>query len=164
MDGEITPTPNQPDPAPSSPGELVPVDTTLALVQHPLDTTDPLPMRTRQEILKEAVLLVPNLGKLMYRLLRDKRVPRNRRLAMTLVGAYVVSPIDLIPDFVPVLGSVDDLLVLAFAVDYLLAASPPEVIEDYWDGSQDGLELVRGIAAWGVEMLPDRVRRLVERR
>ncbi|MDX2343383.1 MAG: YkvA family protein [Acidimicrobiia bacterium] len=164
MDGEITPTPDQPDLEPSSSGELVPADTTLALVQHPLDTTDPLPMRTRQEILKEAVLLVPNLGKLMYRLLRDKRVPRNRRLAMTLVGAYVVSPIDLIPDFVPVLGSVDDLLVLAFAVDYLLAASPPEVIEDYWDGSQDGLELVRGIAAWGVEMLPDRVRRLVERR
>ena len=114
-------------------------------------------------MLKEAVLIGPNLVKLLYRLLRDKRVPRQRRLAMTLVAAYIVSPIDMIPDFVPVLGSVDDVLVLAFAIDYLLQASPPEVVDDYWDGSQDGLELIRGIAAWGVEMLPDRLRRLVAR-
>ena len=164
MDGEIVPMPNQADGEPGLTDEPAPRDATLALVQHPLDTTSPVPIRSRQEILKEAVLLVPNLAKLLYRLLRDKRVPRRRRLAMTLVGAYVASPIDLVPDFIPVLGSVDDLLVLAFAVDYLLQASPPEVIEEYWDGSEDGLELVRGIAAWGVEMLPDRLRRLVDRR
>lgn len=164
MDGEIVPIPDQSDSQPGTTGEHEPSDATLALVRHPLDTTQPVPMRSRQEILKEAVLLVPNLVKLLYRLLRDKRVPRQRRLAMTLVGAYVASPIDLVPDFIPVLGSIDDLLVLAFAVDYLLQASPPEVVEEWWDGSEDGLELVRGIAAWGVEMLPDRVRRLVNRR
>ncbi len=164
MDGEIIPMPDRADNQPEVAGEPELGDATLALVRHPLDTTHPVPMRSRQEMLKEAVLLVPNLAKLLYRLLRDKRVPRKRRLAMTLVGAYIASPIDIIPDFVPVLGSVDDLLVLAFAIDYLLQASPPEVIEEWWDGSEDGLELVRGIAAWGVEMLPDRLRRLVNRR
>ncbi len=153
MDGEIIEMPEPVGPEP--------VESTLAVVQHPLDTTDPVPVRTRQEVLKEAVLLVPNLAKLLFRLLRDKRVPRRRRLSMAVVGAYVASPVDVIPDFVPVLGSIDDLLVLAFAVDYLLKASPEEVIEEHWDGSEDGLDLVRGIAAWGVEMLPDRLKRLV---
>lgn len=152
--------PAAPDPAED---EIIEAESTLALVPHPLDTTDPVPARTRQEILMEAMLLVPNLVKLLFRLLRDRRVPRRRRLGMAAVGAYVASPVDLIPDFVPVLGGIDDLLVLAFAIDYLLEASPEEVIDEHWDGSADGLELVRGIAAWGVEILPDRIKRLVAR-
>jgi len=165
MDGEIIPLPRR-EGHPAEDEQIIdvtPIDNSLAVVRHPLDATHPVPMRTRQEILKEAVLLIPNLAKLLARLLIDKRVPRKRRLAMTMVGAYVVSPIDLIPDFIPVLGGVDDLLVLAFAVDYLLRASPPGVLEEHWDGSEDGLELVRGTAAWGTELLPDRLRRLVER-
>ncbi|MGA9598633.1 MAG: DUF1232 domain-containing protein [Acidimicrobiia bacterium] len=136
-------------------------ETALAVVEHPLDTTEPIPARTRQELLKEALLLVPNLVKLLLRLLRDRRVPLRRRLAMGAVGLYIASPIDLIPDFVPVVGGIDDLLVLAFAIDYLLESCSQEVIAEHWDGSEDGLELVRGIAAWGVEVLPDRLRRLV---
>ena len=139
-------------------------DPVLAKVDHPLDTATPVPMRSRQEVLREALLLLPNLGKLLFRLLRDPRVPRNRRWAMAAVGAYLVSPIDLIPDFVPVLGGVDDLLVMAFAIDYLLKASPQEVISEHWDGSEDGLELVRGITAWGVELLPTRLQRLFHQR
>jgi uncharacterized membrane protein YkvA (DUF1232 family) len=164
MEGEVVPIrrPDGDDPDEVLTGEVVPSDA-LAVVRHPLDTAPPVPMRTRQEILAEALLLVPNLAKLLYRLLRDQRVPRKRRLAMTVVGAYVASPIDLVPDFIPVLGSVDDLVVLAFAIDYLLRASPPEIVAEHWDGSQDGLELVRGIAAWGVELLPGRFRRLAER-
>jgi len=154
-------------------GEVVEMDdsnseeetvSTLAVVQHPLDTAEAVPARTRQEILKEAALLLPNLVKLLYRLLRDKRVPLGRRLAMGGVAAYIVSPIDLIPDFVPVVGGVDDLLVVAFAIDYLLQASPDEVIDAHWDGTEDGLELVRGIAAWGVEMLPDRLQTFIGRK
>ena len=155
MAGEII---DIPDPDRDTP------ESTLARVAHPLDTTTPVPMRSRQEVLKEALLLLPHLAKLLYRLLRDNRVPRHRRWAMAAVGAYVASPIDLIPDFVPVLGGVDDLLVLAFAIDYLLKASPEEVIDEHWDGSEDGLDLVRGITAWGVELLPDRFRRVFQQR
>jgi uncharacterized membrane protein YkvA (DUF1232 family) len=157
MEGEIVEMPDRD----SVDAEVV--ESTLAVVQHPLDTTVPVPLRTRQEILKEAVLLVPNLAKLLYRLLRDRRVPLRRRISMAAVGAYVASPVDLIPDFIPVLGSIDDLLVLAFAVDYLIKASPEGVVEEHWDGTEDGLELVRGIASWGVEMMPDRLKRLVAR-
>ncbi len=156
MDGEIVPLPQR-DRKPKGP------DAPLAAIPHPLDTGDPVPLRSRQEIVADALLLVPNLAKLLFRLLKDKRVPGKRRLAMTVVAAYVASPIDLIPDFIPVLGTVDDLVVLVFAVDYLLAAAPPRIVEEHWDGSEDALELVRGLAGWSVELLPRRLRRFALR-
>ncbi len=149
MDGEVIDMP-----------EPEPIEPTLAVIQHPLDTSDPIPVRTRPEILKEAVLLVPNVAKLLFRLLGDRRVPLGRRLSMAAIAAYVASPVDLIPDYIPVVGGLDDVLLLAFAVDYLLSASPEEVITEHWDGSEDALELVRGISGWGVELLPERFRRL----
>jgi uncharacterized membrane protein YkvA (DUF1232 family) len=158
MEGDVIGTP---DPQPDRSGH----DTApLAVVRYPLDTAEPIPVKTRQEMLKEVALLVPNLAKLLFRLLRDGRVPLRRRLVMGAVGVYVVSPIDLIPDAIPIIGGIDDVLVLAFAIDYLLEATPDDVIAEHWDGSDDGLELVRGVAAWGVEMLPDRLRRLVDDR
>ena len=157
MDGDIVPLPRPGD----QQGDDHPGDAELAVVMHPLDTAEPVPMRTKQEILIEGVLLAPNLAKLLFRLLRDPRVPKKRRLAMAVAGVYVASPIDLIPDAIPVLGSIDDLLVLAFAIDYLLRVSPPELVDEYWDGSEDALEFVRGIAAWGVELIPGRLRRML---
>lgn len=159
MDGEIVPLPRRDN----RDGESEMTDNGLAVVQHPLDTADPVPMKSRQEVLAETLLLVPNIAKLLFRLLKDKRVPRKRRLAMMAVGAYVASPIDLIPDFIPVLGTLDDVFVLAFAVDYLLDAAPPSVVDEHWDGSEDALELVRGLAGWGVEMMPRRLRGIAAR-
>ena len=163
MDGDVVDMPSRRENDPSD-GSSDLDEAQLAVVLHPLDTAEAVPVRTKQEILKESLLLVPNLAKLLFRLLRDKRVPAKRRLAMTVAGAYVAFPIDLVPDAIPFLGTVDDLLVLAFAIDYLLRVSPSEVIEEHWDGSLEGLELVRGIAAWGVELIPDRLRRLVSPR
>jgi uncharacterized membrane protein YkvA (DUF1232 family) len=136
----------------------------LAAVLHPLDTAAPVPVRTKQEILKEGLLLVPHLAKLLFRLLRDNRVPAKRRLAMTIAAAYIAFPIDIVPDAIPFLGTVGDLLVLAFAIDHLLQVSPPEVVEELWDGSEEGLELVRGIAGWGVELIPNRLLHLASPR
>ncbi len=157
MNGEIVPLPGRDD----TPQENRSAEAELAEVMHPLDTAEPIAMRTTQEILTEALLLVPNLAKLLFRLLGDPRVPRKRRLAMAVAGIYVASPIDLVPDAIPILGSIDDLLVLAFAIDFLLRVSPPELVDHYWDGSEDGLEFVRGIAGWGVELIPGRLRRLI---
>jgi uncharacterized membrane protein YkvA (DUF1232 family) len=142
----------------SSPAELQPAG------MHPLDTAEAVPARTKREMVTEGMLLVPNLAKLLFRLLRDNRVPARRRLAMPFAGAYVALPIDFIPDAIPFAGTIDDLFVLAVAIDYMLRVSPPEVIEEHWDGSEEGLELVRGMAAWGVELIPERLRRLVSPR
>ena len=148
-------------------GEIVPLPRRgcddLAEAQFPLDNAVAVPLRSRRDILADSLLLVPNLAKLLFRLLRDPRVPGKRRLAMAVVAAYVASPIDLIPDFIPVLGTVDDLVILAFAVDYLLEAAPQGVVDEHWDGSEDALELVRGLAGWSVELLPRRLRRMAIR-
>ena len=160
MDGDVVPLLHQG----GQPAEL-PNDSTIgdqwAMGQHPLDTAVPVPMRTKLEILMEGLLIVPNLALLVYKLLRDDRVPRKRRLVLYIAGLYIASPIDLIPEAVPVLGAIDDLLVLAFAIDYLMRVSPPEVVDEHWDGSEDALEFVRGIAAWGVELIPGRLRRVL---
>ncbi len=163
MDGEVVDMRSH-DAGDSIGGSRAGADSQLAAVMHPLDTADPEPMRTKSQILQEGLLLVPNLAKLLFRLLLDRRVPGSRRLVMAVAGAYVALPIDVIPDAIPVLGTVDDLLVLACAVDYLLRVSPTEVVADHWDGSDEGLELVRGVAAWGVELIPDRLLRLMSPR
>ena len=159
MDGEVGM--KLPHEAGSSGESAGPAELHPAVALHPLDTGEAVPARTKQEIVKEGLLLLPNLAKLLFRLSRDKRVPAKRRLAMPVAGAYVVLPVDIVPDAIPVLGTIDDLLVLSFAIDCLFRVSPPEVIEEHWDGSEEGLELVRGMAAWGVELIPERLRRLV---
>ena len=65
-----------------------------------VDETAPLPPRSRQDLAKEAVMLVPNIVKLLSRLLRDRRVPVRRKVFIAAVLGYVISPVDLIPDFV----------------------------------------------------------------
>jgi len=144
-------------------GDIVPLPRPADTVSDLLDTSPPPPARSKREIILEGISLVPNLMKLLYRLLRDDRVPRRSRMLMGAVAAYLAFPIDIIPDYIPILGQMDDLLLLGFAIDYLLAGVPDEVVAEYWDGSEDALELVRGAAGWGVELLPRRIRRLVGR-
>ncbi len=67
---------------------------------------------------------------------------------------------DLVPDFVPFVGSIDDVIFVGFAVHHLLNGVPESVQQEYWDGSEDTLDVVRSLAAWGAEMIPKPLRRL----
>lgn len=64
---------------------------------------------------------------LVRRLLRDPRVPRRHRAVLFLLLAYLASPIDLIPDFIPVVGHLDDVLVAALALRYVTRGLDPEL-------------------------------------
>lgn len=66
--------------------------------------------------------------------------------------AYVVSPIDIIPDFIPTIGKLDDVLVVAYAIDRLLAGVEPEVVAEAWDGSEDALDLVWAFIGWSSDL------------
>jgi uncharacterized membrane protein YkvA (DUF1232 family) len=126
------------------------------------DTDHPTPRRSRVEMAAEAVLALPNLLKLCARLLKDPRVPRRTKAMLGVAGLYFASPIDLIPEILfPVVGQVDDVLVIAFAVHRLLDSVDPEVLAEYWDGEQDALELVAALVAWGAGLLPRPLRRLL---
>jgi uncharacterized membrane protein YkvA (DUF1232 family) len=131
--------------------------------RHRIDTRTAVDARTRADIVREGLLLLPNLGKLLFRLMRDDRVPPKRKVAMGLAALYPLLPMDVIPDSIPVLGQLDDVLVLALGIKQLLDGAEPEVIAQHWDGTDDALDVVAALVEWGVDMVPGPLRRLVER-
>ena len=128
------------------------------------DTDPPRPRRTRIEVTVEALKALPNLVKLCARLLADPRVPGRTKALLGFAGLYFLSPIDLIPElFSPVIGRIDDLLLIAFALHRLLDAVEPSVLAEHWDGDGDALELVTAFVAWGAELMPGPAKRLLDR-
>lgn len=81
----------------------------------------------------------------LRRLHRDPRVPTRVRVALWVALLWVVSPVDLIPEFVPVLGPLDDVLVVALVLRYAVRASPPEVVADAWPGDPAVLRRLTGV-------------------
>jgi len=77
---------------------------------------------------------LPDCAVLLKRLATDPRVPRRAKLALVLAGAYVAFPIDLVPDFIPVAGQLDDAIVVALALRSALKAVGPAAIEEHWPG------------------------------
>jgi len=67
----------------------------------------------------------------LYLAARDRRTPLVAKVAAAGVAAYALSPIDLIPDFIPVLGQLDDLGVLIFGLDFFIRNAPKEVVEEH---------------------------------
>ncbi len=127
------------------------------------DTDQARPRRTRRDMSTQALMAVPNLVKLCARLLADPGVPRRTKVLLGVAGLYVVSPFDVIPEvFFPVIGRVDDLLFVAFALHRLLGAVEPSVLAEYWDGEDEALELVAAFIAWGAELMPGPVKRLLD--
>ena len=82
--------------------------------------------------LRELAAFLPNCVTLVRRLRRDPDVPRRARVAIVLAGLWVLSPIDLIPEFLPVIGPLDDVVVVALALRYAARQVPPEVLYAAW--------------------------------
>jgi uncharacterized membrane protein YkvA (DUF1232 family) len=83
------------------------------------------------------------LGK---RLLADPRVPRLRKLALLFLIAYLACPIDLIPDFLPVIGQLDDALIAGWALRGLARGAGADLLREHWPGEPDGLRIVLRVA------------------
>ena len=112
-----------------------------------------------QTKLGQYALLVPNMVKLIGRLVRDPRVPARNKATLVFVGAYLLSPIDLIPSFVVGLGQLDDIVLAALALNQLLHDVPDDVLRQHWDGDQDVLELVREVLEVSTSFVPGPIKR-----
>ena len=88
----------------------------------------------------------PDCAVLFGRLVRDGRVPRRQKVVLGGVAAYLALPFDLVPDFLPVVGQLDDALVVAWALRSVLRASGPELIREHWPGPPRSLELLLRLA------------------
>lgn len=102
--------------------------------------------RPRGSTLTDALRLLPDLVGLVRRLARDPDVPRSVRVTLWLLLGYLVVPIDLVPDFIPVLGYADDAIVVALALRRVVRVAGVEAVDRHWQGSPAGLELVHRMA------------------
>ena len=86
---------------------------------------------------------IPDCLVLVKRLLADPRVPRRRKLLLVLLVAYLAMPIDLVPDFIPVAGQLDDAIVVALVLRAVLRSGGEALLQEHWSGPPRSLDLVR---------------------
>ena len=122
------------------------------------------PEQSAQTSLREYALLAPRLVKLVFRLMRDPRIPSRSKAVLFILAGYLASPIDVIPDFIAGIGYVDDLIIAAFALDHILNRVPDEIVREHWDGDEDVLEIVRDIVDIATVFVPRRLKRLLSSR
>ncbi|HEX3289529.1 MAG TPA: DUF1232 domain-containing protein [Mycobacterium sp.] len=91
----------------------------------------------------QALRLLPDLIRLFKRLLADRTLPSGIRFRVLLLLAYLALPIDLIPDFVPVLGYADDAIVVALVLRSVSRRAGPDVLAAHWPGTPEGLAAVQ---------------------
>lgn len=96
--------------------------------------------------LREALRLLPDVVRLVRGLAGDRSLPRGVRLRLGLLLLYLLSPVDLVPDFVPVVGYADDAVVLALVLRSVVRVAGPEALERHWPGTPEGLRVVRRVA------------------
>jgi len=97
-------------------------------------------------ILRDLAAFIPDCVTTVRRLRADPRVPRKAKVAIVFAGLWVASPIDLIPEFLPVIGPLDDIVVVALALRYAGRQVPREVLLAAWPGEQRLLERLLGPA------------------
>jgi uncharacterized membrane protein YkvA (DUF1232 family) len=96
----------------------------------------------RGETARAVARFVPDCAVLFRRLLADPRVPRRRKAVLVLLLAYLLLPVDLVPDVVPVAGYLDDAVVVAFALRHVLRGAEPGLLEQHWPGPPETLALL----------------------
>ncbi|HEY3427840.1 MAG TPA: YkvA family protein [Acidimicrobiia bacterium] len=116
-----------------------------------------------RQMAKDAALMLPNLVKLLSRLVKDPRVPRRSKLVLLAAVGYVISPIDILPEMIPVAGILDDLFLVAFALNHLIERAGEELVVEHWDGPQDILEMVRSALGTINDFVPQKIRKLLGR-
>ena len=120
--------------------------------------------REKKAKMRELLLFIPNLMKLLYALLRDPRVSQADKAIVAGVIIYVIVPIDVIPDFIPFIGQVDDAYLVAISLLRLLNRADRNVILDHWKGKPDIKELVSSIAKIADFFMPKRVKNVLHGR
>ena len=99
--------------------------------------------------MKDALRLLPDLLRLLRRLLADKTLGAGVRIRLALLLAYLLSPIDIVPDFVPVIGYADDVIIVALVLRSVITRAGGDAVRRHWPGTPDGLQLILRLAGLG---------------
>jgi len=123
---------------------LIGLATALALMLASWALLVVLARRLPPGILRDLAAFIPDCLTTVRRLRKDPRVPRRAKAAVLLAGLWVASPIDLIPEFLPVIGPLDDIVVVALALRYAGRQVPREVLLAAWPGEPRLIERLLG--------------------
>lgn len=91
------------------------------------------------------VFIIPDMAALLFRLLKDKRVPMKTKIIISAAIAYIGFPTDIIPDNIPFIGKVDEIAVAFFALERIIADVPTRIILENWEGKNDIVFVIRNI-------------------
>lgn len=91
------------------------------------------------------VFIIPDMAALLFRLLKDKRVPMKTKIIISAAVAYIGFPTDIIPDNIPFIGKVDEIAVAFFALERIIADVPTRIILENWEGKNDIVFVIRNI-------------------
>lgn len=120
--------------------------------------------REKKARMREFILFIPRLVKLVLDVLKDPRVSRADKAILAGTIMYVIIPLDIIPDFVPFIGQVDDSYLLAISILRLLNRANRNVVMEHWRGERDIKELVTNIARVAEYFLPRRLKNVLRGR
>ena len=98
--------------------------------------------RPRGHLLGEALRVLPDVLRLVRRLAGDKSLPRSVRIRLGLLLAYLAIPIDLVPDFIPVLGYADDAIIVTAVLRSVVRRAGLDAVRAHWPGTDDGFAAV----------------------
>jgi uncharacterized membrane protein YkvA (DUF1232 family) len=107
---------------------------------------------------KELLLFLPRLTRMLVSLAADRDVPRSAKIVLAAVALYLASPLDILPDFIPLIGYLDDLLLAAVVVDGVLNFIDRPLVLRYWPGSVASLERVAAVARRLARWVPGRIK------
>jgi uncharacterized membrane protein YkvA (DUF1232 family) len=101
-------------------------------------------MTDRDATRRDLVFALPQILRLLWRVVRDERVPTVVRGGLVAVAAYLALPFDVIPDWIPIAGQLDDFVVLTVGVRTLLRRIPEPILREHWSGEPNVLETLVG--------------------
>ena len=108
--------------------------------------------------MKDLLLALPRLARMLISLAADRDVPTAAKVVLAAMAVYLVSPIDLIPDFIPFLGYLDDVILAAVVVDGVLNYVDRPLLLRYWPGSADSLDRIAAVARRLARWVPNRIK------
>ena len=111
--------------------------------------------------IRSYIALLPQFLGLLLNLLRDPRVSSADKAILGATVAYMLNPVDLVPDWVPFFGLVDDVYLVVLALLRLILRVDEQVLKDNWRGRDDLIPLLKKVADGAVAFLPARIRRSI---